>query len=129
MENAELRNQFNSAKDNFVEKIQKNKKCLAAFLIGSVSHDLIWEWSDLQILLIFEDSYKFPAIRIIENDVPIEVVVRTKTNFLDYLATANVADYYFCGLSKSTPLFVKDPIIQERFDDIFYIGDRFIMAI
>ena len=124
MENTDFRRQFNAAKDNFITKIKKNKKCLAAFLIGSGSHDLIWEWSDLQILLIFEDGYKFPKVNLIENDIPIVLDIRTKTNFLQYLASANVADYYFCALSKSTLLFTKDPVIQESFDDIFYIGDR-----
>lgn len=124
MENFEIRERFNIAKDSFINKIKKNKKCLAAFLIGSVSHDLIWEWSDLQILLIFDDGYKWSCNNLIEHDVPIVINVRTKTNFIDYLSSANVSDYYFCALSKSTPLFVKDTVIQECFEDMFYIGDR-----
>ncbi|MCL2197660.1 MAG: nucleotidyltransferase domain-containing protein [Defluviitaleaceae bacterium] len=124
MENAELRKQFNAAKDSFIEKIKKNKKCLAAYLFGSTSHDLIFEWSDLQIFLIFEDGYKWTSRNLIEHGIDINVCVFTKSKFLEWIISADIEDWNFRGLSKSTPLFVKDPIIKENVDDIFYIGDR-----
>lgn len=124
MENTELRKQFNMAKDSFIEKIEKNKKCLAAFLYGSNSHDLIWEWSDLQILIIIEDGYKWPIMNAIEHDIPINTDVRKKTDFLKLMASATMTHIDICTFSKSTPLFVKDPVIQKCFDDMFYIGER-----
>ncbi len=131
MENIKLRKSFNNAMERFVEKIKNSRRCLAAFLIGSVSHDLIWEWSDLQILVIFDDSFKGmhhsqsqTRYHIIEEGVPILVDVRRKSEFISYLGSANVADYYFCAISKSTALFINDPTIKDYLEDIFYIGDR-----
>ncbi len=125
MEDTTLREKVNYAKDCFVKKIQNNKKCLAAFLIGSVSHDLIWEWSDLQILAIFDDNYKgLSNYNLIEHEIPIVVDIKKKSEFISYLGSTNMTDYYFCALSKSTTLFIKDPAIKECFEDSFYIGDR-----
>ncbi|MCG8501658.1 MAG: hypothetical protein MJB12_14830 [Firmicutes bacterium] len=125
MEKLEIREQYSRALNIIVEKFKTDIKCLAGFLIGSMSHDMIWEWSDLQILLIYDDSYKgSSSYYLIENDVPIVINVRKKNNFKNYLESTNVSDYFFCALSKSTLLFTKDKILKEYFEDILYIGDR-----
>lgn len=125
MEDLMLREKFKNAADTFIEKIKKNKKCIAAFLMGSVSHDMIWEWSDLHIMLIFDDSYKGEhRYNIIEQDTPILITIDKKSEFVNYLVKTNVADYHFCDISKSTAIFIKDPTLKEYLDDIFYIGDR-----
>ncbi|RXE60389.1 hypothetical protein [Acetivibrio mesophilus] len=125
MEKPEIRERYNKALDSVVLKFKSDPKCLAAFLIGSLSHDLIWEWSDLQILLIYDDSYQGSSdYYLLEQDVPVVVNIRKRNSFKEYLESANVSDYYFCALSKSTLLFTKDKTLQEYFEDIFYIGDR-----
>lgn len=125
MEKPELRKRYNKALGSIIMKFKSDSKCLAAFLIGSMSHDLIWEWSDLQILLIYDDSYKGPAdYYLLEQDVPVVVNIKKRNSLKEYLESTNVSDYYFCALSKSTLLFTKDKMLQEYFEDIFYIGDR-----
>mgnify|MGYP006277826603 CR=1 FL=1 len=125
MEKPELRAQFDKALDNIVAKFQKDKKCLATFLVGSMSHDSIWKWSDLEILAINDDSYKGPNyFNLLENDVQVVVNIRKRSSFKEYLSSTNVADYYFCALSKSTLLFTRDITLEEYFEDIFYIGER-----
>lgn len=125
MENTELRVQFNKALDSIIGKFKDEKKCLAGFLIGSMSHDLIWEWSDLEILLIFDDSYQgSSSYHLLEYDIQIILNIRTRSAFREYLASTNVSDYWFCALSKSTFLFCKDITLKEYFEDIFYVGER-----
>ncbi|PRX29285.1 hypothetical protein BX659_11029 [Orenia metallireducens] len=125
MENKELREQFKKALDSTIEKFQDEKKCLAGFLIGSMSHDLIWEWSDLEILLIFDESYQgSSSYHLLEHNVHVALNIRTINEFKEYLASTNVADYWFCALSKSTLLFCKDITLEEDFEDIFYYGEK-----
>lgn len=125
MENRDLRAQFEKALDSIVNKFKGDPKCLAAFIIGSMSHDLIWEWSDLQILLIYDDSYKGSNdYYLLENNVQVVINIRKRSSFKSYLESTDVSDYYFCAFSKSTLLFTKDSTLKEYFEDIFYIGDR-----
>lgn len=125
MENPEVRERFEKALDSIVAKFESDPRCLAAFLIGSMSHDFIWEWSDLQILLVYDDSYKGPSdYHLLERDVRVVVNVRRRGEFREYLESTNVSDYFFCALSKSTLLFAKDKTLKELFEDMFYIGDR-----
>ncbi len=125
MENAALRERFEKATHSMVEKFKEDKKCLAVFLLGSTSHDVIWEWSDLEILIIYDDSYKGPSYyNLIEYDVGVALTIMKRSAFKDYLTSTHVSDYWFCALSKSTLLFARDVTLKEYFEDIFYMGDR-----
>lgn len=125
MENSKLRECFEKATNSLVEKFKRDEKCIAAFLMGSTSHDLIWEWSDLELLIIYDDSYKGPShYHLLEFDVAATVKIVKRSSFKDYLGRTNVSDYWFCALSKSTLIFTKDITLKEYFEDIFYIGDR-----
>lgn len=125
MEDVALREKFNRALDSTVNKLQQNKSCLAAFLIGSPSHDSIWEWSDLTIVAIFDNSYTGQYYYyIMENDIPVILDIKEKNEFKTYLAQTNVADYYYCALSKSKILFCKDVALEEYFKESFYISDH-----
>lgn len=125
MERPELRARFQKAQDSLSEKFNSDPKCLAAFLVGSMSHDLIWEWSDLEMLMIFDDSYKGASrYCLLEHGVQVVVNISTRSAFKDYLGKTDVSDYWFCALSKSTLLFSKDVTLKEFFQDIFYIGER-----
>lgn len=125
MENTHLRKSFEIATNNLVEKFKKDLKCIGGFLIGSASHDMIWEWSDLELLFIFDDSYKGPSsFSLFEEEVVASVKIVKRSAFKNYLSSANVSDYWYCALSKSTLLFSKDASIKTLFDDSFHIGDR-----
>ncbi|MTI96935.1 MAG: hypothetical protein FH749_15945 [Firmicutes bacterium] len=125
MENQELRARFQAALAGIVSKFRADSKCLAGLLIGSMSHDLIWEWSDLQVLFVYDDSYKGPRqYWLLEHDAPVLVDIWRRSAFREYLESADVSDYFFCALSKSTLLFAQDPTLNEYIEDIFYIGNR-----
>lgn len=125
MENLGLRARFKKAQDSVVERVREDKKCLAALVLGSMSHDLIWEWSDLEILLIYGDSYKGPrSYSLLENEVHVVVNIRRKGEFLDYLGSSDVSDYWFCALSKSKLLYSRDGTLSEQIEDAFYVGER-----
>lgn len=125
MENIERREQFKKALDSVIKKFKGEQKCLAGFLLGSMSHDLIWEWSDLEILLIFDENYQgLSSYHLLEHDVHVALKIRKTNEFKEYLASTNVSDYWFCALSKGTLLFCKDITLEEYYNDIFYYGER-----
>lgn len=125
MENKKIREKFNTALKSIQDKIYTNKKIIAAFLLGSVSHDLIWEWSDLQILCVVDDSYKgASSFHLIECNVQILLDMRKQNEFLKYLQNTNKADFYYCAISKGRVLFTKDDMLIEIIQDYFLMGSR-----
>jgi len=49
---------FTAALDALVEQIREDRAILAAILCGSLSHDLVWAKSDIDLVLITIDDRK-----------------------------------------------------------------------
>lgn len=125
MENEKLRERFRQAQQSVIGRLQANKKAVAAILLGSPSHDLIWEWSDLQILCIMEDLYKGPVdYHLLESGTAVLLNMRKRNEFLTYLQQTHTEDYYYCAVYKGTVLFTKDDMLMEEIGDLYRIGDR-----
>lgn len=125
MENRELRRRFTEVQEAVSARLRENRKVLSAMLLGSPGHDLIWEWSDLQILCITEDSYKGPAdYRLLESGISVLLNMRKRNEFLTYLRQTHMGDFYYCAVSKGTVLFTKDALLTGELRECFCIGDR-----
>ncbi len=53
-----IQTKFASALDELVEQIKLDRSILAAVLCGSLSHDTVWEKSDIDLVLITIDDKK-----------------------------------------------------------------------
>src|SRR5262245_55611933 len=51
-----IQERFSSALDGLVEQVRKDRSILAAILCGSLSHDRVWEKSDIDLLLVTIDD-------------------------------------------------------------------------
>lgn len=125
MENKVLREEFQIALKSVQDKLFRNRKVISAMLLGSMSHDKIWEWSDLQVLCIVDDSYKGPRdYNLLEYGVQVLVNIRKRNEFLTYLQNTNISDYYYCAVYKGEVLFTKDEMLTETIKEYFHIGSR-----
>lgn len=53
-----VQQRFNAALETLVDQIRKDRSILAAILCGSLSHDVVWEKSDIDLLLVTIDDRK-----------------------------------------------------------------------
>jgi predicted nucleotidyltransferase len=51
-----IRERFSSALDALVGQLEKDRSILAAMLCGSLSHDVVWEKSDIDLMLVTVDD-------------------------------------------------------------------------
>src|SRR4029453_11825740 len=55
---------FTRALDALVADIRQDRAILAAILCGSLSHDTVWEKSDIDLVLVTIDDHKVPSASI-----------------------------------------------------------------
>ena len=109
MENSNLRERCNAIIEKIKSVLSDSKQCIAAYLLGSFSHDKIWEWSDIQIAVVLDDGYKGKAYyTLIEDGMPIALNIFTLTAFKKFIGTANIDNFMWKAFSKSRTLFSKD---------------------
>ena len=56
-----IRKKFTEALDELVAQVKKDRSILAAILCGSLSHDTVWEKSDIDLALVTIDDKKVEA--------------------------------------------------------------------
>lgn len=124
-----MENQFLKEKSTYViqqvqDDLYANKQCIAAYLLGSYSHDKVWEWSDIEIAVILDDDYKGkPYYDLYAEDRWLSLNVYTLTNFKEFISTVATDNFLWKAFSKCTKLFSKDLMLDELMEDAFYIGD------
>ncbi|MCY3840660.1 MAG: hypothetical protein OXH09_18770, partial [Gammaproteobacteria bacterium] len=52
------RQRFEAALDSLVDEIREDNHILAAILCGSLSHDEVWDKSDIDLVLVCTDDKK-----------------------------------------------------------------------
>jgi uncharacterized protein len=50
-----IRRQYEDAVAQLVEKVQRDPYIVAAILLGSLSYDVVWEKSDIDMLFVTEE--------------------------------------------------------------------------
>src|SRR3954466_12600963 len=55
------RQAFTAALDALVEQVRRDRSILAAVLCGSLSHDVVWAKSDIDLVLVTIDDSKVPS--------------------------------------------------------------------
>ncbi len=124
MENNELREECNKVIEKYKNDLFNNKKCIAAYLLGSFSHDKIWKWSDIQIEVICDDGYKGNKnYTLYEDEMYVSLNIHTLTEFKNFIGKFNVDDHMWKAFSKGKVLFSKDIMLDELFEEAYYIGD------
>lgn len=119
-----LREKYNRIVQNIGEKLQGNKRCIAAYLLGSASHDKLWEWSDIQIAVVLDDGYKDERYYgLLEEGVYVAINVYTLTQFKEFIGVLQVDDFMWKAFSKCTKIFSKNLLLDELLEEAFYIGD------
>src|SRR5947209_5611727 len=53
-----MRERFEAALNELVEQVKRDRSVLAAILCGSLSHDKVWDKSDIDLVLVTVDDNK-----------------------------------------------------------------------
>src|SRR3954468_19295647 len=56
-----IRDTFTAALERLIEQVKRDRSVLAAILCGSLSHDTVWEKSDIDLVLVTIDDKKVKA--------------------------------------------------------------------
>ena len=108
-----------------VAKLEQDRYVLAAILCGSLSHDEVWEKSDIDLLLVGRDeriavrSYCF-----LEDGINVHAQMYARSKFRALIEGGLQSSFFHSYFSKSTLLFSRDETITEYYHDVKRVGAR-----
>jgi RNA polymerase sigma factor (sigma-70 family) len=116
---------YNEALDSLVAKLKLDRYILAALLYGSLSHDQVWEKSDIDLLLIGREEKKpWKAFCLVENGVNIHASLVPRSKFKAMIEGSLQGGISHSSFSKSTLLFSHDETIRSWYENVQHVGER-----
>ena len=123
---ASSRDRFEAALESLIEQVREDRHILAAILCGSLSHDDVYDRSDIDLVLVCADDRKMKdhSISLLVDDINIHASLTRRSDFKKSVEGSARNSFQHSLYAKSTLLFTRDPTIEALYDEIQRIGAR-----
>jgi len=121
-----IRKSFTSALDDLIAQVKTDRSVLAAILCGSLSYDVVWEKSDIDLALITVDDKKTETSHyaLYAGGVNVHAFLFPRTEFRKTVEGAIRNSFTHSLLAKGRLLYTHDPSIGELCARLGEIGER-----
>ena len=121
-----IRKQFISALDALIERVKEDRSILAAILCGSLSHDTVWEKSDIDLVLVTIDDRKITGSDLALNadGVNVHAFLMPRTDFRQTVDGSSRNSFIHSLLVKGRLLYTHDPTVADLYASLSGIGER-----
>lgn len=121
-----VQRRFADALDTLVDQIRKDRSILAAILCGSLSHDVVWEKSDIDLMLVTIDDRKVEgsAVPLYADGVNVHVNLVPRAEFRKAIDGSMHNSFVHALVAKGRLLYTHDETIAELCRRTQEIGAR-----
>src|SRR5262245_36744006 len=126
MSNGTIQEKFTQALDALVEQVKADRSVLAAVLCGSLSHDTVWEKSDIDLVLVTADNNKAvcSALALDAGGVNVHAFLVPRTEFRKMVEGSARQSFMHSFLAKGRLLYTHDQTIADLCARLHEIGER-----
>ncbi len=117
---------FTQALDRLVEQVKQDRSILAALLCGSLSHDTVWDKSDIDLVLVTVDDRKIESgdVALYADGVNVHAFLMPRAEFRKTAEGAIRNSFFHSLLAKGRLLYTHDETIAGLCARLQEIGER-----
>lgn len=121
-----IRQRFTAALETLVGQVRQDRSILAALLCGSLSHDTVWEKSDIDLVLVTIDESKVApsSISLYAAGVNVHAFLIPRTEFRRTVEGSVQNSFMHSLLTKGRLLYTHDETIARLCDGLRELGAR-----
>ncbi|HTL45052.1 MAG TPA: hypothetical protein VL262_11995 [Vicinamibacterales bacterium] len=123
-----VQQRFKAALDSLVEEARRDRTILATILCGSLSHDTVWEKSDIDLVFVTTDDVKEDpereGVSLYADGLNVHAILLPRTSFRKTVEGALRNSFAHSFLAKGTLLYSHDPTIAALCERLQEIGAR-----
>lgn len=124
-EDKQIRKKFDEALDAFIEEVKQDESITAALLFGSLVKGVVWEKSDIDLVLITKDQKTpYKDYWLMDEDINIQVSVMTRNAFIRIQQRSLQGSGTHHVLTTSKVLFSNDETLNEFIESMKHVGRR-----
>ena len=126
MSQAAVHQRFSAALDSLVAHIKQDRSILAAILCGSLSHDLVWEKSDIDLMLVTIDDKLLKAsdVPLFADGVNVHANLIPRAEFRRVIEGSLRQSFIHALVAKGRLLYTHDATIEQLCAKLQEIGTR-----
>lgn len=123
---AAVQARFRRALDQLVEQVKGDRSILAAILCGSLSHDVVWARSDIDLALVTIDDNKVPSGEraLWADGINVHAFLIPRAALRRLMEGALDSSFMRSLLAKGKVLYTHDPTIAELCAGLSRVGER-----
>ena len=124
---AKTQERFEEALGILLEKLKQDKNVLAVIIAGSLSYDVVWEKSDIDLMIVIRDGKlknQDKDIALTEYDVNIHAWALERSRLRKLMEGSLRNSFIHSYFSKSRLLFTRDESIRDLYEGVEKLGDR-----
>jgi polymorphic toxin system nucleotidyltransferase-like protein len=117
---------FTKALDALIAEVKQDRTVLAAILCGSLSHDMVWDKSDIDLALVTVDERKIDerGLSLYADGVNTHAFLVSRTEFRQLVEGAVANSFMHSLLAKGRLLYTHDESIVALCERLHAMGDR-----
>jgi hypothetical protein len=121
-----IRERFSSALDALISHVKADRAILAAMLCGSLSHDVVWEKSDIDLMFVTVDDklIKTSDLPLYADGVNVHALIVPRAEFRKMVDGALQHSFIHSFLSKGRLLYTHDETIATLCERLREVGRR-----
>jgi hypothetical protein len=117
---------FSRALDALVARIKDDRSILAAVLCGSLSHDTVWDKSDIDLVLVTIDDKKLSeaGLALYADGINVHTLLMSRTDFRKLAEGFLRSSFFHSFLTKGRLLYTHEARIASLCERLHSIGER-----
>ncbi len=116
---------FERALNGLAEQLREDRSVLAVLLCGSLSHDVVWEKSDIDLAIVTQDDKpRYGNVSLNADGVVVHAFLMTRTQFRQTVEGAIRNSFTHSLLAKGRLVYSHDETIVELCAGLAKIGER-----
>jgi hypothetical protein len=126
MDQESIQQRFSTALDALIERVKTDRSILAAMLCGSLSHDVVWEKSDIDLMLVTVDDkhVKTSDLPLYADGVNVHAVLVPRAEVRKMVDGSLQHSFIHSFLSKGRLLYTHDDTIAALCQRLQDVGRR-----
>ena len=126
MDKSSTRQAFAEALETLVEQIKLDRSILAVILCGSLSHDTVWEKSDIDLGLVTIDDKKIASsqVALYANGINVHAFLLSRSSFRQTVGGTLHNSFMHSLLAKGRLLYSHDSTITDLCERLQDLGER-----
>jgi Polymerase beta, Nucleotidyltransferase len=121
-----VQQKFSAALETLIEKVKQDRSVLAAILCGSLSHDTVWEKSDIDLVLVTIDDKKTASgdLALWADGINVHALLMPRAEFRKAVEGSLRNSFTHSFLAKGRLLYTHDDTIADLCSQLHSIGER-----